>query len=159
KNLYNSAKELAKLAGFKNVDLFFTAPGSPPDPSDAMSAPLQKPPDPKQTEIAAKAKAEQDKLAADAAHQEMRMKMELTLERQRFERERELRLRGARPKAEEQRAAAIAKPAVALPADGAPHVAGLIATLVHHLSAPKRVVRDAQGRVSHIESVPAPAVP
>src|SRR5262249_47017016 len=104
-------------------------------------------------------KAEQDKLASDAAHQQLRMKMELTLEQQRFELERELKLLDAKLKADEHRAGAIAKTAAALPRDGAPHVAGLIAALVHHLSAPKRAVREAQGRVSHIESVPAPAVP
>ena len=32
KNLYNSARELTKLAGHKNVGLFFTAPGTPSEP-------------------------------------------------------------------------------------------------------------------------------
>ena len=34
KNLYNSAKELTRLAGHKNVDTFFTPPGAPSDPND-----------------------------------------------------------------------------------------------------------------------------
>ncbi len=161
KNLYNSAKELAKLAGFKNVDLFFTPPGAPADPSDAMSAPLSKPPDPKQAEIAAKAKAEQDKLAADAAHQQMRMKMELTLEQQRFELEKQLKLLDAQLKAEQHRQALTINAVKAAGEPGpdgqpaanhAPVIAAMMETL-HRMSLPKRVVRDAQGRVSHIEVV------
>src|SRR6478735_7781207 len=41
KNLYNSARELTRLVGHKNVDLFFTPPGAPADPNDPASAPIQ----------------------------------------------------------------------------------------------------------------------
>jgi hypothetical protein len=47
KNLYNSAKELTRLAGHKNVDTFFTPPGAPPDPNDPTSAPIRPPADPR----------------------------------------------------------------------------------------------------------------
>src|SRR5262249_15547711 len=51
RNLYNSAKELTRLAGFKDPDQFFIEPGRPPDPNDPASQPLQKPPDPKQAQM------------------------------------------------------------------------------------------------------------
>jgi hypothetical protein len=66
KNLFNSAKELTRLAGHKNVDAFFTAPGAPPDPNDPTSAPITPPPDPKMQERQQKLQLEQARAAADA---------------------------------------------------------------------------------------------
>jgi hypothetical protein len=66
KNLFNSAKELTRLAGHKNVDAFFTAPGAPPDPNDPTSAPITPPPDPKMQEGQQKLQLEQAKAASDA---------------------------------------------------------------------------------------------
>ena len=82
-NIFNAAKELTKLAGHKDTDKFFTAPGQPPDPSNPASAPLQKPPDPKQQEIQAKAQAEQAKVQADAAHQQMKTQADIQFQSQR----------------------------------------------------------------------------
>ena len=65
KNLYNSASELTKLAGHKNVGLFFTPPGTPPDPSDPASAPIQPPSDPKAQEAQQRIELEKAKAAAD----------------------------------------------------------------------------------------------
>jgi hypothetical protein len=81
-NIFNAAKELTKLAGHKDTDKFFTAPGQPADPSNPASAPLQKPPDPKQQEIAAKAQAEQAKVQADAAHQQMKTQADIQFQQQ-----------------------------------------------------------------------------
>ena len=65
KNLYNSARELTKLAGHKNVGLFFTPPGAPPDPDDPASAPIQPPTDPKAQEAQQRIELEKAKAAAD----------------------------------------------------------------------------------------------
>jgi hypothetical protein len=92
KNLFHSAKELVKLAGHKNVDAFFTPPGTPADPGDAAAAPISPPPDPKHAEIAAKAAAEKAKIETDAAHQKMKLDAQLAFERARFELEKELKL-------------------------------------------------------------------
>jgi hypothetical protein len=66
KNLYNSAKELTRLAGHKNVDLFFTRPGSPPDPNDPASAPIQPPSDPKTQEAQQRIALEKARAGVDA---------------------------------------------------------------------------------------------
>ena len=65
KNLYNSARELTKLAGHKNVGLFFTPPGTPGDPNDPASAPIQPPSDPKAQEAQQRIELEIAKAAAD----------------------------------------------------------------------------------------------
>ena len=65
KNLYNSARELTKLAGHKNVGLFFTPPGTPADPDDPASAPIQPPSDPKAQEAQQRIELEKAKAAAD----------------------------------------------------------------------------------------------
>ena len=65
KNLYNSAQELTKLAGHKNVGLFFTPPGTPGDPNDPASAPIQPPSDPKAQEAQQRIELEIAKAAAD----------------------------------------------------------------------------------------------
>ena len=85
KNLYNSARELAKLAGHKNADLFFTPPGQPANPRDPASAPLQRPPDPKQQQIEMQGEAQQQKVAADQAHERMKVEANVALQQMRFE--------------------------------------------------------------------------
>jgi hypothetical protein len=80
RNLYNSAKEMTKLAGHKDTDKFFTDPAAPPNPNDPASTPLQKPPDPKQQEIQMKAQAEQAKVQADAAHQQMKTQADIAVQ-------------------------------------------------------------------------------
>jgi hypothetical protein len=79
-HLYNSAKELTKLAGHQDADKFFLKPGTPPDPSNPAAAPIQKPPDPKQQQIEAKAQAEQAKVAADQAHQQMKTQADIAFQ-------------------------------------------------------------------------------
>jgi hypothetical protein len=103
KNFYNSAKELTKLAGHKNADLFFTPPGGPAGPHDPASAPLKPPPDPKQAQmqqqVAAQAQAQQQKIAADQAHEQARLQAELALQQMRFDIDARLKLLDAHLKA------------------------------------------------------------
>jgi hypothetical protein len=66
KNLYNSARELTRLVGHKNVDLFFTPPGTPGDPNDPGSAPIQPPSDPKAQEAQQRIELEIAKAGVDA---------------------------------------------------------------------------------------------
>ena len=66
KNLFNSAKELTKLAGHKNVDTFFTAPGAPPDAQDPASAPIKPPADPKAQDAQQRLELDKAKAQADA---------------------------------------------------------------------------------------------
>jgi hypothetical protein len=102
-NFYNSAKELTKLAGHKNADLFFTPPGGPAGPHDPASAPLKPPSDPRQAQmqqqIAAQAQAQQQKIAADQAHEQARLQAELALQQMRFEIDTRLKLLDAHIKA------------------------------------------------------------
>jgi hypothetical protein len=65
KNLYNSAKELTKLAGHKNVEMFFTSPGTAPDTNDPTSAPIKPPPDPKAQDAQQRLELERSKAVAD----------------------------------------------------------------------------------------------
>ncbi len=80
RNLFNSAVELTKLAGHKDFDKFFMDPAAPPNQNDPTSQAIQKPPDPKQTQIAAKAQAEQEKIKADAAHQQMKAQADIAFQ-------------------------------------------------------------------------------
>lgn len=63
-NLFNSAKQLTRLLGYKDPEEFFTNPGTPPDPQNPNAAPIEPPPDPKMAEL--EGKKEIEKLQADA---------------------------------------------------------------------------------------------
>jgi hypothetical protein len=157
KNLYNSAKELTRLAGHKNVDMFFTAPGTPPDPNDPTSAPIKLPADPKLMELERKAEIEKLQAEADIATQDRRAQAELALEVRRFELEKELRLLDARIKREQHEQSMQATMAKTLMTGGEPGpdgqptehpMAAIVRELVAELkraNAPRRVVRDARG--------------
>ncbi len=81
-NLYSTAKDLAKLAGKKNVDAYFTDPRTQPPP--------QQQPDPKIMELQLKAQLEDKKAQVDAAHQQWKMQADAALEQQKFEHDKEL---------------------------------------------------------------------
>jgi hypothetical protein len=66
KNLFNAAKELTKLVGYRNVETFFTPPGAGADPNDPSSAPIPQPPDPKAAEAQRRLEFEHAKAASDA---------------------------------------------------------------------------------------------
>jgi hypothetical protein len=139
-NIYESAKELTKLAGHKDTARFFTAP----DPNAANKS-IPMPPDPKQTEIQAKAAAEQAKTQADAAHQQMKTQADIQLAQARFELDKQRMLLDAELKTREhtmEMARRAAEPGAPGP-DGqpAPNHGALVGLLMDHLSkasAPKR---------------------
>jgi hypothetical protein len=78
-NLYNSAKQLCKLVGLKDVSLYFT------DPSTSPAAPMP-PPTPEmikaqaeQQQMAQKAQLEQQKAQADTQHQIAKTQADIAL--------------------------------------------------------------------------------
>jgi len=139
-NLYNSARELTKLLGLKNVDRYFTDPRTQPAPQAA--------PNPVLLEMQLKGEIEKTQAQADIATQQKKVESEMALAQQRFELEKQLRLLDAQLKVEEHRRNAITdvvKAAGEDSADGQPTGGGsnaaLIAALMESLqrmSAPKR---------------------
>jgi hypothetical protein len=98
-NLYNSARELTKLLGLKNVDRYFTDPKTQPPP--------QAPPNPAVIEMQLKNEIEKTQAQADIATQQKKIESEMALAQQRFELEKQLKLLDARIKVEEHRRNAI----------------------------------------------------
>lgn len=153
-NLYNSAKELTKLIDLKNTDSFFTDPRNQPAP--------QAKPDPKLMEIQAKAQAEQAKIQADAAHQTMKAQAEAAMADKQFELDKQRMLLDHELKRQELLTKAVVSRATRPRSDGdistspsADHDAlDRIMNKVHEMSAPKRIVRDAAGNISHLETIP-----
>jgi hypothetical protein len=157
-NLYNSAKELARVLELKNVDLFFSNPAGKTVGDQQNPLLLQ-----------AKAQADLQTLQAQAgiALQGQKADAELALQERKFQLDSQLKLLEHQLKAEDRKTAAFAKlVSEAAPADGASSEAGgpgasaaLLAELLQTLrafNAPKRVVRDEQGRVVGVEPVTAP---
>ena len=166
-NLYNSAKEVTKLVGLPDVDRYFTDPKTVAPP-----APQQPAPDPKLLEVQARMALEDKQAQADIAAQNYKAQTEMAMAQQRFELDKQLALLEHELKVRDQKvrhlqgaAGGTGEPAAAAsdgnaagsaPGAGAANAA-LIAELVdtiRQMNAPKRVVRDAQGRVSHVEPIP-----
>src|SRR5262245_51152419 len=165
KNLYNSAKELTRLAGHKNVDTFFTPPGAPPDPNDPASAPIAPPASPEIDRMNRHAEIEKLQAEADIATQNRKVEAEIALAERKFELERELKLLDARIKRDQHEQVMQAAMAGALMTGGEPgpdprSEAGaggepaehpVLATVREFMAelkkanAPRRVVRDGQG--------------
>jgi hypothetical protein len=169
-NLYNSAAEVVKLVDLKNVDQFFTDPRT--------QAPPQPRPDPKLTQIQTQAQLDAQQTQGQMAMQDRKAQREAALAQQRFEFDRqmallqhELAIRDQQFRHAHQAVAAATAGAGtdgAAGGAGAPSLAPLVAHLtglMQQMNAPKRVVRDAQGRVAGVEPVPvtslaaAPGVP
>jgi hypothetical protein len=174
-NLYNAAKEVTKLVGLKNVERYFTDPQSQPAP--------QPPPDPMLAEMATRAQLE--RLQAQAMDtQNRKTQSDIILAQQKFELEKQLKLLDAQIKTQQHqytmaskvvgttigggRAAATsegdcgcdgdapaATPAGTSSVDAGALV-GMLMTMMERMNAPKRIVRDAQGRVSHVEPITNP---
>lgn len=86
-NLYNSAKEVVKLVGLKNVDRFFANPqGKEPPPP---------PPDPKMLELQAKNEIEKTQAAADIETQRDKTQAEIAMAERKFELDRDLAMLNA----------------------------------------------------------------
>ncbi len=155
KNLYNSAVAFAKLAGHKNYADYFSDPDDPANP-----APQPKP-DPKLLEIQAQSQADQAEQQQRGAIDAAKVKADMALAQQRFDLDSKLALMNHELKVRDQQFQHLHQAATAATggeSGGAnPGAAPLIAHLVHtmaQMNAPKRVVRDAQGRVSHVEPMP-----
>jgi hypothetical protein len=179
KNLFASAVELTKLGGHQDVEKFFTAPGTPPNPLDPTSAPIAPPADPMQGLAQAKAQADADKMKGDQAHQLMKTQADIAFqkqkldfdmakEQQKFELERELALLNAQLKEREHvmQQQAMMQQHVATLAGGqrddegnptGPDLATIQSLLAAMQPPPHppprgmRVVRDAQGLITHTE--------
>jgi len=156
-NLYNSAAEVVKLVDLKNVDQFFTDPATQPPP--------QPKPDPKIVQIQAQAELDRQQQQTTAALEQAKTQHTATLAQQRFELDRQMALLGHELALRDQQfrhahqAVAGALQGQGTDADGggaslAPLVLQLT-QLLQQVNAPKRVVRDGQGRVVGIEPVPA----
>ncbi len=161
-NLYNSAAEVVKLVDLKNVDQFFTDPKT--------QAPPQPKPDPKLMQIQTQAQLDAAQAQGQLTMLDRKAQRDAALAQQRFELDRQLALLQHELAMRDQqfRHVQAAVGAAGGPDDGnagagAPGAGALVAQLMdtlRQMNAPKRVVRDAQGRVSHVEPMPvSPLMP
>jgi hypothetical protein len=157
-NLYNSAAEVVKLVDLKNVDQFFTDPKTQPVP--------QPRPDPKLMQIQTQAQLDAQQAQGQLTMQERKAEREAALAQQRFELDRQMALLQHELATRDQQfrhlqAAVGSAGGVAGSPDGNAAAAAMVAQLmdtIRQMNAPKRVVRDAQGRVSHVEPMPVTPV-
>lgn len=85
-NLYNSAKEVTKLLGHKDVNTFFTDPSTQPAPQQTQA------PDPKVMQAQAQIQLQQAKQQSDLQHQQSKFQVDAALEQQKFEHQKQLDL-------------------------------------------------------------------
>ena len=176
-NVYKLAVEVCKTFGRKDYTDFFSDPSDPNNP-----APPPKP-DPKMVEIQAQAQIdaqeaqvrqqmERDKLQGDMQLQQQRFQDDRTLElikaHQAGEKHQQDMTQSAQKHAHDMAKAEADQMQKAITAatasgdgkegsGGGANVAPLVGhlmTMMKQINAPKRVVRDAQGRVSHVEPMP-----
>jgi hypothetical protein len=98
-NLYNSAKELVRLSGRKDVDSYFLDPSKPPEQNDPASQPIPPPSDPNQAKAQADMQANQAKMQleagkaqADQQREAAQAQSEIAIANQKFELEKQLKL-------------------------------------------------------------------
>jgi hypothetical protein len=157
-NLYNSAKELVNLIDLKTVEPYFTDPRQAPPPAAAGT------PDPAQAAVQAQLALQQAQTQAALAVQDRKIAGEIAVAERKAELERQRLVVEAELKAREQQRAALAAAfstdcdadaaaSTAAPASGSAiaAVVGELTAALRQLGTPKRIVRDAQGRVSHLE--------
>jgi hypothetical protein len=155
-NLYNSAAEVVKLVDLKNVDAFFTDPKSQPPP--------QAKPDPKLTQIQAQAALDRQQQQTTAALEQAKTQHAAQIAQQRFELDRQMALLTHELAVRAQQFEHLHQAAAAAAGAGGPEGAGQggalapllaqLAQMLQQVNGPKRVVRDAQGRVAGVEPVP-----
>ncbi len=92
-NLYNAAKEVAKILELKNTEMFFTDPQSQPQPEPRQ--------DPRMVEMQLWAEINKMKAQGDIAAQHRKVEADMALAQQRFELERQLKLLEAELKKQE----------------------------------------------------------
>ncbi len=163
-NLYNAARQATRLVGLPNVDQFFTDPATQPAP--------QARPDPEMIKAQAHAAQSQQELQltaakqqADTQHEAAKMQADAALAQQKFEHQQRMALLEHDLKLREHTmmmAARAAELAAQPGPDGQPRaldlekILGALAQASAQAHAPPhpkgmRVVRDAAGRVSHVE--------
>jgi hypothetical protein len=179
KNLHNSASQYVTLAGLQSPDQYFLDPSRPVSPADAAGAPIAPPPNPDMLKAQADQQQGQAqiqltaaKAQADQQHVTAQAQADLALETLKFQHAKDLADRDQAMRAEAHRMEMqrghldLVKHVAALPAapgpDGTPQPVDLdglmnrVAALapLHHTPPPPRpmrIVRDAAGRVSHLE--------
>ena len=98
KNLWESARELTTLLGYKDTERFFTAPGSQTDPNDPSATPIQPPENPdlqklqleyqlKDKEAANRAEIEKTQAEADIATNQTKTQAEIARDERKFQQE------------------------------------------------------------------------
>ncbi len=142
-NLYNSAAELTKLAGHKDVDKFFMTPGKPPDPNNPAAQPLPKPPDPKEEQAQQQLQFEQAKAQADQAHEQAKAQADMAIPQQKFEFEKQLKTMDMAIAAEKHQHEMHLATAKMLTDGAKPGPTG--SRPEHPMAAPMRAERAAQG--------------
>lgn len=168
-NFWNTAQELVKLTGRKDPTMFFT----PPQEQDA-EAPVQPPQDPKMQELAMKAEIEKLQAKADIETQNRKAEAEIVMAREKHALEmQKLQAELQRDAAKHQMAMAqtaakgmaqATKPKPAgsadVPEPEQPDMGQammpmmmLMMDQIKAAAAPKRVLRDEQGRVVGVEPV------
>jgi hypothetical protein len=157
-NLYNSAAEVVKLVDLKTVDQFFTDPKT-----QALPQPK---PDPKLTQIQTQAQLDAQQAQGQLMLQERKAERDGALAQQRFELDRQMVLLQHELAQRDQQFRHLQSALGAVGAGGSepgnPGTAALVASLMdmmRQMNAPKRVVRDAQGRVAGVEPVPIAPMP
>lgn len=168
-NLYNSAKHLVALTDQKDVSEFFTDPSTQPPPEEK--------PDPKMLELQAKNEIEKTQAQADIASQDRKIASEIALAEKHFQFNSQLKREEHDQKMELARAQGFNKHLAAI--TQRPPSMGPDGTMVHHpapvtdgiaemiqeltrtvrgANAPKKIVRNASGQVSHVEGPQQPQV-
>jgi hypothetical protein len=154
-NLYNSAAEVVKLVDLKNVDQFFTDPKT--------QAPPQPRPDPKLLQIQTQAQLDAAQAQSQLTMLDHKAQRDSALAQQRFELDRQLALLQHELAMRDQQFRHVQAAVGAAGGADAPGAGALVAQLmdtIRQMNAPKRVVRDAHGRVSHVEPMPlSPMMP
>jgi len=179
KNLHNAASQYVALAGLQSPDQYFLDPSQPPNPADSAGAPIAPPPSPDMLKAQADQQQGQQqiqitaaKAQADQQHVTAQAQADLALETLKFQHAKDLADRDQAMRAEahsmemQRGHLDLIKHMASLPAapgpDGQPQPVDLdglmnrLAALapLHHAPPPPRpmrIVRDAAGRVSHLE--------
>jgi hypothetical protein len=158
-NLHNSAKRLVQLTGGKNPDEYFTDPATQPPP--------QPKPDPKVMELQAQQQLDQQHQQAEAQRADLKTRADIALAERKFQLDAEARRQEMAQRAEEHRmnmAGHVVKAATQIKVKQTPdgvEQSGpdpqLLREMAQHFGQPQprgmRIVRDAQGRVSHTEPI------
>ncbi len=160
RNLYESAKELSRLAGHKDADRFFMSP-----PPQTAQQPIQPPCDPKQQESQQKIEFEKTKAAVDQAHEHWKAQAQMAIDEKKFEFDKQIKLLDLEISREKHQHEVGRDMTRAIMEAGEkdengnmkPHpMQQVVHELVGQLrkaNAPKRIVRDHTGKAAALEPI------